>query len=136
MASSFSRSRSNSVSSSGSNDFYVGDRDSLPKLTSQWDMLCLEKLGIYYNSQYHASPLDILDMINSKTGCFGSLGGEQKDYIGDLKETLCFDISLQESSENEQTPEQFVLTDEVLPKLEEEILKIRQHYSSRFAIIV
>ncbi|CAG2215502.1 unnamed protein product [Mytilus edulis] len=131
MASSFSRSRSNSVSSSGSNDFYVGDRESLPKLTSQWDKLCLEKLGIYYNSQYHASPLDILDMINSKTGCFGSLGGEQIDYVDDLKETLCFDISLQESSENEQTPEQFVLTDEVLPKLEGELFKIRQHYSSR-----
>lgn len=96
----------------------------------------MEKLGIYYNNQYHASPLDILDMINSKTGCFGSLSGEQTDYIGDLKETLCFDISLQESSENEQTPEQFVLTDEVLPKLEEELFKIRQHYSSRFAIVL
>ncbi|XP_063440842.1 uncharacterized protein LOC134721640 [Mytilus trossulus] len=131
MASSYSRSRSNSVSSNSSNDFYVAYRDTLPKSTSQWDMLCMEKLGIYYNNQYHASPLDILDMINSKTGCFGSLSGEQTDYIGDLKETLCFDISLQESSENEQTPEQFVLTDEVLPKLEEELFKIRQKYSSR-----
>ncbi|CAC5361441.1 unnamed protein product [Mytilus coruscus] len=132
MASSYSRSRSNSVSSNSSNDHSnIGDRDSLPKSTSQWDMLFLEKLGISYNNEYHASPLDILDMINSKTGCFGSLRDEQTEYIGDLKETLGFDISLKESSENEQTPEQFALTDVVLPKLEEELLKIRQHYSSR-----
>lgn len=140
-----SRSRSSSVSSSRSStkkyrkrlsrsqssadSAYLADSESLPSSTSHWNTLCLEKLGIFYHNEYFSSPLDIIERINSLTQCFGPMTTDQMQYIGDIIDTLTFDISMNECKEFEQDPADQHLTEVILPELEEQIKKIRQHFS-------
>lgn len=124
-------SRSRSHSQCSDDGAYLADSDymNLPVSTSHWNTLCLEKLGIFYNNEYLNSPLDIIERINSSTECFGPMTTDQAQYISEFLQTLYFDISINESKKHEQEPTEQHLTQVILPKLEEQVLKIREHFS-------
>ncbi|XP_063396896.1 uncharacterized protein LOC134681275 isoform X2 [Mytilus trossulus] len=98
--SSISKSSSSCNTTSGSETDSSCYRDhgehlsSLPTKTSCWNINCLESLGIFYNTTYHPSPLDILSIVNEELEIFGPLTDDQRILVEKLQKSLILNTSM------------------------------------------
>lgn len=67
---------------------------SLPTKTSCWNIHCLESLGIFYNTTYHPSPLDILSIVNEELEIFGPLTDDQRILVEKIQKSVILNTSM------------------------------------------
>lgn len=67
---------------------------SLPTKTSCWNINCLETLGIFYNTTYHPSPLDIVSIVNEELEIFGPLTADQRILVEKIQKSVTLNTSM------------------------------------------
>ncbi|VDI70143.1 Hypothetical predicted protein [Mytilus galloprovincialis] len=95
---SLSKSSSSCSTTSGTDSSVCEDHgeylSSLPTKTSCWNIHCLESLGIFYNTTYHPSPLDILSIVNEELEIFGPLTDDQRILVEKIQKSVLLNTSM------------------------------------------